>query len=141
MTEIELLWFTLFDTFAANLAFITNQEISVWAAPALSDVSHKKILSAAFFGVLVANCVNYLLGIVCGNIFSSITKKNDKAQKNSGALKDLFSDLGIYLLCFGFLPVYSKLIVLLMGFCRYRFFSAITIVAIVKTIYYFYYGK
>ncbi len=141
MSEIEILWFIFFDTFVANLVFIINSEVAVFAAPILSEITHVKIFLFAFFGVLVANCANYLLGMVFGNIFSSVLKRNDKAQKNSGALKDIFNNFGIYLLLFGFFPVYSKFVTLLTGFCRYKFFTTILCVAVMKTLYYFYYGR
>ena len=138
MSEKEILFFIVVDSFTANLAFITNSELAVWVALKLSGLLKYKIIGAAFLGVLFANIGNYCLGMIIGNIFINKIVNNPKATNNIGILKILYNNFGIYLLAIGFIPVYSKLVVVLAGFCRYKIYRVILIVTLVKAAYFYY---
>ncbi len=138
MQQSELLFFILIDSFTSNLAFITNSELAVWVARELSEIPKILIILSSFVGVVCANFVNYFLGMIVGNIFSTKISKTPEVTQNIGVLRSVYDNFGIYLLIFGFIPVYSKFVVFFAGFSRYKIFMVIFIVSIVKACYYYY---
>jgi len=139
MPQTELFWLIFTDTFTTNLAFIINNEMAIWVAPKLTNLPKETILQIAFASVFCSSICNYLFGIVISNIFGKVTRGNNQASQNIGIVKDSFDNFGLLILVIGFIPVYSKLVVVFAGFCRYKIIRVLVIVSIVKTLFYAYF--
>lgn len=138
MSDIELVWFIFTDTLFSNLVFIISPELAAWAAPKLSALSHIYIYTACFFAVLFASIINYILGISCEKIFTSLTEENEGALRNRSSFKDFMKRYGYFLVLFSFVNVYSKFFAVAAGFSRFNFFVTIFMISIMKTLFYIY---
>jgi membrane protein YqaA with SNARE-associated domain len=136
MSDVEILFFIIVDSFTSNLFFIINYELAVWVAQKLSTIDKLYVLSSAFLGVLAANICNYIFGILIFNIFKNNFEQTQEIMKNQNIILVIYKNFYFYLIILAFIPIYSKFMVLFAGYLRFRPVLVILGAAIIKTVYY-----
>jgi membrane protein YqaA with SNARE-associated domain len=135
MYDFEILFFIFIDSFTSNLLFITNSEIAIWAALKLSNIPKEIILSISFLGIIFAGICNYVLGFAVYNIFREKIETGESSSKNYNLILSYFLKFKYYIIIFAFISLYSKFIVFLSGYLRFRPLLFILGTSIVRTLY------
>ena len=136
MTQFEAYYFLFTDSFFSNLAITARLELALYTMQILGDYDTNTIFMVALLGATCSIPANYIIGIVCYNLYKFST--DQRIQLRYQKTTTLFKKYGTYILLFAAIPYVGKFAIIIAGFTRFGLMQTLLYATLGRILYYAY---